>query len=222
MIKPVRIAFIHTGAVVIAPVIERAGRALPDATFINYLDDRIVADLRDDARAESVPLRVNDLVQAAKRAGAEYVVLTCSSISELAAPLTAEAGIPVLRIDEAMADKAVASGQRITVLATLATTCEPTVRLLRERAALTGAAPTISSEVIDGAFAAVASGDRATHDELVASAVDRVAAHSDVVVLAQASMASAAASARTAVPVLTSIEAGIERLRSTVSEEGTS
>ncbi|GAA1957297.1 aspartate/glutamate racemase family protein [Microbacterium deminutum] len=215
-----RIAFLHTGVVVIAPVIERARAALPDATFVNYLDDRIVADLGDPERAASVPDRVADLVRAARSAGAEVVMLTCSSISDLAAPVAAAVGIPVLRIDEAMADAAVATGDRIAVLATLRTTCAPTVGLLRERAALAGRDPQIIEEVVEGAFAAVSSGDRTTHDRLVAAAVERVGAAVDVVVLAQASMASAAEAAHVGVPVLTSIASGVDRLRHSVDSGG--
>jgi aspartate/glutamate racemase len=211
-----RIAFLHTGAVVISPVAERARAVLPDATFINYLDDRIVADLGDPERAASVPDRVTDLVHAARRAGADVVMLTCSSISELAAPTAAAVGIPVLRIDEAMADAAVAAGDRIAVLATVPTTCAPTVRLLHERAAVVGRSPAVVAEIVDGAFAAVSAGDRATHDRLVAAAIRRVAETADVIVLAQASMASAAEVAETKVPVLTSIPGGVERLRATV------
>lgn len=144
-------------------------------------------------------------------------MLTCSSISELAAPVSRELGIPVLRIDEAMADQAVAEGHRIAVLATLPTTCAPTIRLIEERAALANADPVISSEVVEGAFEAVSHGDRPTHDRLVAAAIERVAADADVIVLAQASMASAAAAADVRVPVLTSLVPGIQRLQETVA-----
>jgi aspartate/glutamate racemase len=220
MSSSTRIAFLHTGAVVIAPVAELARQHLGDATAINYLDDRIVADLGDPERAASVPDRITDLVSAARSAGADIVLLTCSSISHLAAPTAERVGIPVLRIDEAMADQAVGIGPRIAVLATLETTLTPTTALLRERAALAGADAEISSEVIPGAFAAVASGDRDTHDRLVAAAIERVGGSVDVVVLAQASMASAAGAARVDVPVLTSLEPGIKRLRAAVDALG--
>ncbi|MCI1017147.1 aspartate/glutamate racemase family protein [Microbacterium sp. C5A9] len=208
-----RIAFLHTGAVVIPPVAELAGRLIPEVQTVNYLDDRIVADLADAERAASVGERLEDLVRAAQSAGADAVMLTCSSISGFAADLGAAVGIPVLRIDEAMADQAVAAGPRIAVIATLPTTLGPTTALIAERAALAAADPEILSEVVEGAFAAVASGDRATHDALVAAAIERLAAQADVVVLAQASMASAAAAVHVDVPVLTSLEPGITRLR---------
>ena len=207
-----RIALLHTGAVVIGPVMELVKRELPGVTAINYLDDRIVADLGDPDVSESVPRRVAGLAKAAADAGAEVIMLTCSSISELAATISAEVGIPILRIDEAMADQAVATGSRITVLATLQTTCGPTTRLIAERARAAGRTPTIRSVVVEGAFAAVASGDRPSHDRIVAAAIRAAAEDSDVVVLAQASMASAAEGCDVAVPVLTSLESGVKRL----------
>jgi Asp/Glu/hydantoin racemase len=215
-----RIAFLHTGAVVIPPVAALAREHLADATVINYLDDRIVADLGDADRAASVPERIVDLVSAARSAGADVVMLTCSSISQLAGPTADRVGIPVLRIDEAMADEAVAVGRRIAVLATLRTTLTPTTALIRERAVLVGASPEIESEVIDGAFAAVSGGDRSTHDRLVGAAIERAARSADVVVLAQASMAGAAATVIVEVPVLTSLEPGIRRLREAVDALG--
>jgi len=211
-----RVALLHTGVVVIPMAREFVNRELPDVTAINYLDDRIVADLGDPDVAPSVPGRVAELAQAAADAGAEAILLTCSSISELAAHTAEKVGVPILRIDEAMADEAVATGDRIAVLATLATTCGPTTRLIQERAELAGRTPSITSIVIDGAFEAVASGDRPTHDRLVAAAIERAADEADVVVLAQASMASAAGAVDVDVPVLTSLESGVKRLRSLV------
>ena len=207
-----RIALLHTGAVVIPMAGEFVKRELPDVTAINYLDDRIVGDLGDTVRAPSVPGRIAELAQAAVDAGAEVIVLTCSSISELAAGTAERIGVPILRIDEAMADEAVATGDRIAVLATLVTTSGPTTRLIEERAQLAGRNPSITSVVIDGAFAAVSSGDRPTHDRLVAAAIERGAAEADVVVLAQASMATAADAVSVDVPVLTSPRLGVERL----------
>jgi len=207
-----RIAFLHTGAVNIAPFADLASELVPGATVVNYLDDKIVADLRDETRAASVPGRVEALVRAAAAGGADAVMLTCSSISELAAPAGHAAGVPVLRVDEALADAAVHAGHRVRVLATLATTSRPTIALLRERADLAGLEPEITDEVIDGAFEAVASGDRATHDRLVSAAIERGAREADVVVLAQASMAGAAEAVEVDVPVLTSPRLGVERL----------
>ncbi|NKF34358.1 hypothetical protein HER21_48915, partial [Pseudomonas sp. BGM005] len=80
-------------------VAELAARLIPEVQTVNYLDDRIVADLADGERADSVGERLEDLVRAAQSAGADAVMLTCSSISGFAADLGAKVGIPVLRVD---------------------------------------------------------------------------------------------------------------------------
>lgn len=215
--RALRVAFIHTGAVVIPPVADLAREHLGGAVTVNYLDDKIVADLGDPERAASVPVRLEDLARAARAGGADVVMFTCSSISHLAASTADAVGIPVLRIDEAMADEAVTSGERIAVLATLPTTLTPTLGLLRERAERAGRTPEFVSEVVAGAFEAVAGGDRATHDRLVGAAIVRLAADADVVVLAQASMASAAEGVDVSARVLTSLDPGIRRLSEAVA-----
>ncbi|MFF2631709.1 aspartate/glutamate racemase family protein [Microbacterium sp. NPDC058021] len=212
-----RIAFLHTGAVNIAPFGALATELLPGVAVVNYLDDKIVADLSDAARVASVPGRVEDLVRAAAAGGADAVMFTCSSISELAAPAGAAAGIVVLRVDEAMADAAVRAGSRIRVIATLPTTCRPTLALIEERAAAAGTGPELTSEVVEGAFEAIVGGDREAHDRLVGAAIVRGAAEADVVVLAQASMATAADAVSVDVPVLASPRLGVERLAAQLS-----
>lgn len=203
-----RIAFLHTGAVVIPTFAALAAEHLPGVEVQNLLDDKIVADLGRGAPAEQVAQRLADLGDAAVAAGAEAVLFTCSSISQYAGPLAERLGIPVYRVDEAMADEAVRTADRVSVIATLPTTVQPTAALLRERAALQGRGVQIDEVVVPGAFEAAVAGDRATHDSLVADAI--TAASGDVIVLAQASMASAAEGL--AVPVLTSPERGIRRL----------
>jgi Asp/Glu/hydantoin racemase len=111
-----------------------------------------------------------------------------------------------------MADEAVQVGVRISVVATLRTTVEPTAALLRERAGLLGRDVTIDEVVVPDAFEAAVAGDRERHDRLVAATIKERAGASDVVVLAQASMASAAAELDVDIPVLTSPERGIRRL----------
>ncbi|WP_116952908.1 aspartate/glutamate racemase family protein [Jiangella endophytica] len=215
-----RIAFLHTGAVVIPAFAELAATHLPGVDVQHLLDDKIVADLGADPGGRDVAGRLDALGRAAVAAGAEALVFSCSSISGYARPLQEELGIPVLRIDEAMADHAVETGRSIAVIATLPTTLAPTAALLRERAALRSADVVLDEVLVEGAFAAVAAGDRTTHDALVAAAIREQSARHDVVVLAQASMAGAAAGLDTGVPVLTSPELGVRRVAETLRHPG--
>lgn len=206
-----RLAFIHTGAVVIPEIDRLVAARLPGVEVHHLLDSRIVGDLRAGVAPADVVARLTHLAAAARGSGARAVMFSCSSISGFADEVGAAAGIPVWRIDEAMADEAVGTASRIAVIATLPTTLTPTVALLRERADLVGRHVDISEALVDGAFEAVSAGDRTRHDDLVAAAITERAARADVIVLAQASMAGAAGTVRVEVPVLTSPERGIER-----------
>ena len=207
-----RIAFLHTGAVVIPTFAGLAAELLPDVEVQNLLDDKIVGDLGRGVAAEQIEQRLADLGGAAVAAGAEAVLFTCSSISQYAGPLADRLGVPVYRVDEAMADEAVRAGERVSVIATLQTTVQPTAALLRERAEVLGRDVQIEETVVPEAFEAAVAGNRERHDALVAAAIKDRAAASDVVVLAQASMASAAVGLDLPVPVLTSPESGVRRL----------
>ena len=213
-----RISFLHTGAVVIPTFAELAAAHLPGVEIQHLLDDKIVADLGADPDGRHIADRLVTLGRTAVAAGSRVLVFSCSSISRYARPLQDELGIPVLRIDEAMADRAVATGRSIAVVATVQTTLGPTASLLRERAALQGIEIDLTEVLVDGAFAAVSSGDRAQHDRLVAAAVREQIERNDVVVLAQASMAGAAAGLDGDVPVLTSPELGIRRVAETLTQ----
>jgi len=139
------------------------------------------------------------------------VLVTCSSIGEAAEDAARDVGVPLVRVDAAMADEAVeraaAAGRgrgargRILVLATLTATLGPTNRRIER--ANTGHAVDIDAVVVEGAADARAAGDQAAHDRLVSAAVR--GAEADVIVLAQASMAPAAGSDPR---VLTSPESG--------------
>jgi aspartate/glutamate racemase len=129
--------------------------------------------------------------EAAAAIGAKVVLVTCSTISRVADTTRSSVAIPVLKIDEAMIRVAVSQGRRMGVIATAASTLEPTRRLLETEAARQGEEVVAELVLVEGAIAALFAGDGEKHDRLVAGAALDLAARSDVVVLAQASMARA-------------------------------
>ncbi|MFD7032542.1 aspartate/glutamate racemase family protein [Streptomyces sp. NPDC059917] len=143
------------------------------------------------------------------------VLCTCSTIGAVAERLGPVLGRPVLRVDRPMAAAAVRTGPRIAVLATVESTLAPTLALLREEAGALererpgcAAAPTPWTRVVPGAWERFEAGDDAGFLALVAAAVDAVV-DADVIVLAQVSMAGAAARSTTGVPVLSSPAVGL-------------
>lgn len=215
------LAMIHTGPVVIPPLKALAEKHLPGVRTVNLLDDKIVGDIGDSETVpQSVKNRLVYLGRCAAEAGADLILFTCSSVSQVAADVAEQVGIPVLRIDEAMADEAVSRGTRIAVIATLPTTLNPTCALIEERAALASVPVELTRRLCGEAFDLVSRGDGEGHDRVVGAAIEELAATHDVIVLAQASMARAAEKISVDTPVLSSPELGMLRTKSTLEKLG--
>ena len=188
--KPKTLGLIHTSATLIPVFQELCKQYLPGVNTFNIVDDSLVKNIRE--RGELTPAiakRVADYVASAEDSGADYILVTCSSIGAAVEAAAVNAKVPVLRVDQPMADMAVQTGKRIGVVATLQTTLEPTANLVKRRAALAGKEIELTSKLCEGAFDALMSGDTVTHDTLVASALRDLSKQVDVILLAQASMA---------------------------------
>lgn len=183
------LGLVHTSATLVPVFQKLCSEYLPNVNVFNMVDDSLIKDVI--ARNELTKLtakRVVDQVGSAAAAGADFILVTCSSIGaavEAAADLT---DVPVLRVDQPMADLAIQTGKRIGVIATLSTTLGPTSDLVKRRAAVAGKEIELTSKLCEGAFEALMSGNAAKHDEMVAKALIELSAMVDVIVLAQASM----------------------------------
>jgi len=184
------LGLVHTSATLVPVFAELVSKYLPNVKVFNIVDDSLIKNtIACGELTASTSKRVVNYAASAQEAGADYILFTCSSIGpavETAATLT---GVPVLRIDQPMADKAVATGKKIGVVATLSTTLNPTSDLVRRRALVAGKEIELKAVLCEGAFEALMSGDAATHDKKVGDALRQLANEVDVIVLAQASMA---------------------------------
>ncbi len=211
------LGLIHNSPV-LAPIFnEIAARVIPDVRILHFVDESTIKNTIAAGHLQKATMRqVIRLVGSTFDAGCDIALVTCSSIGravDMAAELYEQ---PVLRVDRPMAEKAVAMGQRIGVVATLSTTLKPTADLIRLVAKEQRKDVEIVEHVCDGAFAAVMAGDGATHDRIVSEALTDAMKGMDVIVLAQASMARVVAAlpeGAVAAPVLSSPELGIERVR---------
>jgi hypothetical protein len=231
------LAFISTATSVPAALDPVADEVLPGIDRFHVVDESLLRRARTEGVTPALVDRLARHIAGAEIAGADAVLVTCSSIGEAAESIAARAGVPVRRIDGPMADAAVraagagagagAGSRRIGVLATLTSTLEPTTRLIRRAAGLPPegdrpgglATVTVTPVVCDGAFDRLAAGDREGHDDAVRTALARLAAGCDVVVLAQASTArvlDGAADVRAtdgrSVPVFTSPRSGVAQM----------
>jgi Asp/Glu/hydantoin racemase len=210
------LALIHTSATLVPVFAELCSKYLPNVKVFNIVDDSLIKNtIACGELTANTSRRVVNYAGQAQDAGADFILYTCSSIGaavEMAANIS---DIPVLRVDQPMADKAVQIGKRIGVIATLSTTLEPTNNLVKRRAIIAGKEIELKSVLCEGAFDALMSGDAATHDKKVGDALKQLVNEVDVIVLAQASMArvvDAMSDAEKKVPILASPTIAMEYL----------
>jgi Asp/Glu/hydantoin racemase len=211
-----RVAFIHTVTTLPAVFKGLMTELAPQADVFNIADESLLQNtIRSGALSKSTIRRLVSYLESAQEAGADLIMVTCSSIGPAADVGRNMVDIPVLRVDEAMATKAVASGTRIGVAATLSTTLGPTAALIERKALQAGKQITVVSQLCAGAFEALSAGDAATHDALVRKGLLELMPQVDVVVLAQASMArivDALPESEKLVPIYSSPRLAVEHL----------
>ncbi len=184
-------------------------RLWPEATLANLLDDSLSADL---ARAGSLQPGMTDrfltLARYAAGCGADGILFTCSAFGPcIEACAAALAPLPVLKPNEAMIEEAAELGGHIGLLATFA----PTLASMPPEFP---AHLTVQPMLAEGALAALAQGDGARHDALAAQAALGLRGCT-AIALAQFSLARAAAAVAeaTGLPVLTTPDSAVRKLR---------
>lgn len=184
-----KVVIIHTTPVTIPSMKNLILERRKDVEIINFLDDSMLSELNSGQGCiEGVKYRLNTLLTMAATTGADALLCACSSIGGLLDEGKELVQIPVMRIDQPMAEKA-ACFSRVGVAATLQSTIQPTCALIEKLAAENGKSPVISSRVIEGAGSLLAEGREEEYDRMVAAVLNSLAEENEVVVLAQASMA---------------------------------
>ncbi len=216
-----KVAVLHTSFVFVTvePVItDLIGELIPDAEILHFVDSDVLATVvREQGISAASEQRMVHLAQAAEAAGADVIFSACSSLGPTLDAAQRAVGVPVVKIDEAMAVEA-AGYERIGVLATVPTTLGPTSDLIAAKAQAAGRSPVITRHLCAGAFDVLMGGDRPAHDQMVADQAAVLAADVDVIVLAQASMQRLKERLQdeTGRPVLSSPRMGVEHLAATV------
>ncbi len=212
---------IHTGPVLVEVLKGLMPEFLPDARLVNIVDDGLLTDVRSAGGVTArLRRRLIGYGMIAEASGADAILNCCSSVGEAADVLATLVSIPVVKIDDRMAEKAVAAGKRIAVVATVATTLDPTERLIQRKALATKRDIRTQRYLADSAFDALIAGNAERHDDLVKKVILRAMSENDVVVLAQGSMARLVPLVQGAgsVPVLSSPRLGMQALRETLGQ----
>lgn len=187
-----KIACLHTAESNVA-VFESAASALaiPAGALQHFVRPEFLSD------AERAGGLTPEIEQEASEAlialagDADIVILTCSTIGPAVVSAGKAVSVPVLRVDAALAEKAVEAGGKVVVLCAVETTVPPTRAIFE--AVAKGRDVSIDVRLVHGAWARFRAGDREGYLSDIATAAE--AAYREgaaVVALAQASMAGAA------------------------------
>jgi Asp/Glu/hydantoin racemase len=219
MIK--KVGFVHTGVTIAAMIRPMMAERLPGVASFHIVDDSLIQDLLQAGQMNPTILRrLCRQVELAEEAGAELIMVTCSSIAPGVDVARRMVSVPVMKIDEPMAEKAISLSDRIGVMATAKTTMGPSVKLIEDKASEVGKKVTILPVLSADAFDCFLRGDMTTHDRIVKEAASKLVGKVGVAVLAQASMGHLAGAIEgiLKVPVLTSPGLAMDALVKEVRE----
>ena len=210
-----KVVLIHTSPVSLNDLKALFKEIVPDVEMVNIIDDSLLDEVKKAGHiTPAIISRMCAYVQVAKTLKPDLIFNQCSSVGEAFDIARKQAECKTLKIDEAMAEKAVELGNRIGVVATVASTVAPSCNLVRTKAKEAGKDVTVTEYLVDGALDILMSGDVDKHNELVISQIRKAEAENDVVVLAQGSMtAILPLLGETKKPVLTSPRLAVERVK---------
>jgi len=211
------VVLVHTISPLIGVFDRLAAELLPGVLIKHIVDEPLLEGIRQrGGLTSSDSSRMWDHIKMAESIRARAVLVTCSTLSPLLDNLRPLTALPLVKIDEAMVAAAVQAGHRLGVLATNPAALASIQIRLEAQARLSGKVITCEQKMVDGAFSALLDGNVEAHDRLIKQAVMEFATHPDVIVLAQASMASVFANIpenEIHVPIFSSPRLALEQVR---------
>ena len=214
--KKKKVVIIHTSFVSVENLKSLFNHIIPEAEIYNIVDDSLLAEvMMNNKVTPGIIHRMRNHINSAESMGADAILSQCSSMGPAIDAISNSVHIPVLKVDRAMAEKAVSIGNRIAVVATVSSTIKPSCRLIQECADKAGKEIEISEELVDGALDILLRlGDKKKHNEMVLQKINSLDEKCDVIVLAQGSMTVLLPFLKDIkTPVLTSPELGIRKMR---------
>lgn len=219
-----RVVLLHTSLVLLERerlLLDLLEEFLPEVEISHIVEHNMAFEvIRQGGITPELTRRMCLYVLAAESMGVDAIFNTCSSLGPAIDVARTLVRVPVVKIDEAMAEQAAAAGSRIGVLATARSTVRPTSDLVLAKAAAIGRLPEVRDGLCVGAFETLMQGDVRGHDDMVVAKAHDLASWADTIVLAQATLArlEPRIGAEIGLPVLSSPRSGVERLRQVLED----
>lgn len=211
----ITLGIVHTSFVLVDLLNDLTKRMLSEVNIVNIVDDTLLSYARRNGVDSKLTRRMCLCFLLAVEAGANIILNACSSVGETVEIARKIIDVPIIRIDEPMAEKAITIGKRIAVIATVESTLSPTLNLINSKAREKATQIEVTPFLVEGAFDLLATGKVEEHNNLVRDKVIKVAHEHDVIVFAQASMSKLASllEQEIPIPILTSPVLAMEHIK---------
>lgn len=209
-----KIYLVHAAAVSIPPIVDSFQAAWPEARLANLLEDAFMPDLAADGKLTDAMIgRFVHIGQYCVKAGADAILFACSAFGPAIEECRRQLKIPVLKPNEAMYEQLTAKDRSVSLLATFPPSIPSMVTEIKETAKAAGTRIKLDTHLVEGALAALQSNNPDEHNRLIVEFAAKQ--QCDMIAFAQFSMAPAlkAAAARTLIPILTTPDSAVAKLK---------
>lgn len=135
------IGLVHTTRLVVARVHDAITTAFPAFSPVHLMDETLLMDFAATGGVNAaVRRKLLSMVRTAEDSGASMVLVTCSSLGDTVYDVQKFVDIPVLKVDEPMAEEVVVQARSIGILATAASAAAGTEDLIKHAAERSGKA----------------------------------------------------------------------------------
>ena len=211
------LAIIHTAVFTSQTVQKYIDEIIPEVSVMHLADDTLQRD--NLAAGVGVVPKSNyakfiTYARFLEEAGADLIMLACSTFNRAVEYAWPMINAPMLQIDRPMMDLAVQDANAVGLLATLPMTVPSSERLLRLAAEEAKKEIEIKTVLSSEAFKALREGDPEKHNAILLDEIDKLSKEVDAIVMAQVSMTALEPRlTKTRVPVYNSGRTGFTKAR---------
>lgn len=182
------IALVHTTRLVIDRVQAAVAKEFPDYKLIHILDETLLEDFAKTGGTNArVRRRLLSMVTSAEESGAALILVTCSSLGDTVYEVQKFVDVPILKVDQPMAEEVVGRCDKVGVLATAKSAACGTIGLLKQEAQKQGREVTFQEYICPDASLHFSKG-MDDYNKYLSDEACKLGAEVDAVVVSQVSM----------------------------------
>jgi Asp/Glu/hydantoin racemase len=208
-----KIGLIHTIKATFQIMTEVCKEIIPVVKLNHFLDEEI---LKNEPYGINAERRLLGHIRMMEDEGASAVLVVCNVLSPLVDKIKEKTGLPLVKIDEVMVERAVEGGGRIAVIGNNEVSPRVCKGQIDKHAKSIGVPVRTEIVVEKRSLEARNCDDLEEHNRLIRECIEKAAVRFDKVVLSQASLSTALDGTNTdnfGVPVLSSPRSAVEKCR---------